>query len=152
MSTAEEARVTEAVQQLLAETDPKQVDKVTFRGAVYDAGLAWIHFPEGWGGMGLAPTHQRIVEKALREAGAPGTDPTQFFGLALAGPTVVSHGSDDLRSRTLRRMYTGEDAWCQLFSEPGAGSDLAGLACKACLLYTSPSPRDKRQSRMPSSA
>jgi len=131
MSTAEEARVTEAVQQLLAETDPKQVDKVTFRGAVYDAGLAWIHFPEGWGGMGLAPTHQRIVEKALREAGAPGTDATQFFGLALAGPTVVSHGSDDLKSRALRRMYTGEDAWCQLFSEPGAGSDLAGLACKA---------------------
>jgi alkylation response protein AidB-like acyl-CoA dehydrogenase len=131
MSTAEEARVTEAVQQLLDDTDPTQVDKVTFRGAVYDAGLAWIHFPEGWGGMGLAPTHQRIVEKALREAGAPGIDATQFFGLALAGPTVVSHGSDDLRSRTLRRMYTGEDAWCQLFSEPGAGSDLAGLACKA---------------------
>ena len=131
MSTTDEARVTEAVEQLLAETDPKQVDKVTFRGAVYDAGLAWIHFPEGWGGMGLAPTHQRIVEKALREAGGPSMDQTQFFGLALAGPTVVSHGSDDLKSRTLRRMYTGEDAWCQLFSEPGAGSDLAGLACKA---------------------
>ncbi len=131
MSTADEARVTEAVEQLLAETHPKQVDKVTFRGAVYDAGLAWIHFPEGWGGMGLAPTYQRIVEKALREAGAPGMDQTQFFGLALAGPTVVSHGSDDLKSRALRRMYTGEDAWCQLFSEPGAGSDLAGLSCKA---------------------
>ncbi|HSP03890.1 MAG TPA: acyl-CoA dehydrogenase, partial [Acidimicrobiales bacterium] len=66
MSTTDEARVTEAVEQLLAETHPKQVDKVTVRGAVYDAGLAWIHFPEGWGGMGLAPTHQRIVEKALR--------------------------------------------------------------------------------------
>jgi alkylation response protein AidB-like acyl-CoA dehydrogenase len=131
MSTTDEARVTEAVEQLLAETDPTKVDKVTFRGAVYDAGLAWIHFPEGWGGMGLAPTHQRIVEKALREAGGPSMDQTQFFGLALAGPTVVSHGSDDLKSRTMRRMYTGEDAWCQLFSEPGAGSDLAGLACKA---------------------
>jgi alkylation response protein AidB-like acyl-CoA dehydrogenase len=131
MSTTDEARVTEAVEQLLADCDPKQVDKVTFRGAVYDAGLAWVHFPEGWGGLGSAPTHQRIVEKALREAGAPGMDQTQFFGLALAGPTVVSHGSDDLKSRTLRRMYTGEDAWCQLFSEPGAGSDLAGLACKA---------------------
>ncbi|MCO8127821.1 acyl-CoA dehydrogenase family protein [Acidimicrobiia bacterium EGI L10123] len=131
MSTTDEARVTEAVEQLLAEHDPKQVDKVTFRGAVYDAGLAWIHFPEGWGGMGLAPTHQRIVEKALREAGGPSMDQTQFFGLALAGPTVVSHGSEDLKSRTLRRMYTGEDAWCQLFSEPGAGSDLAGLSCKA---------------------
>jgi alkylation response protein AidB-like acyl-CoA dehydrogenase len=130
-ATTDETRVREAVEQLLADHDPKQMDKVAFRGAVYDAGLAWIHFPEGWGGMGLAPTHQRIVDAALREAGAPGMDQTQFFGLALAGPTVVSHGSDDLKSRTLRRMYTGEDAWCQLFSEPGAGSDLAGLSCKA---------------------
>lgn len=89
MSTTDEARVTEAVEQLLVETDPKQVDKVTFRGAVYDAGLAWIHFPEGWGGMGLAPTHQRIVEKALREAGGPSMGQTQFFGLALAGPTAA---------------------------------------------------------------
>ncbi len=126
-----EDRVASAVEQLLDECDPKANDKVTFRGAVYDAGLAWIHFPEGWGGMGLAPTYQRIVDKALRAAGAPGPDQTQFFGLALAGPTVVSHGDEQLKSRTLRRMYTGEDAWCQLFSEPGAGSDLAGLACKA---------------------
>ncbi|HEU5084661.1 MAG TPA: acyl-CoA dehydrogenase family protein [Acidimicrobiales bacterium] len=131
MATTDEVRVTEAVEQLLADCHPKDHDKVTFRGAVYDAGLAWIHFPEGWGGMGLAPTYQRIADSMLREAGAPGPDQTQFFGLALAGPTVVSHGSDDLKGRTLRRMYTGEDAWCQLFSEPGAGSDLAGLATKA---------------------
>ncbi|HEX4901446.1 MAG TPA: acyl-CoA dehydrogenase family protein [Acidimicrobiales bacterium] len=131
MANTDDARVREAVEQLLADCHPKEHDKVAFRGAVYDAGLAWIHFPEGWGGMGLAPTHQRTVDVLLREAGAPGPDQTQFFGLALAGPTVVSHGSDDLRARTLRRMYTGEDAWCQLFSEPGAGSDLAGLATKA---------------------
>jgi len=131
VATTDDARVREAVEQLLAECHPKEHDKVTFRGAVYDAGLAWIHFPEGWGGMGLAPNHQRTVDSMLRDAGAPGMDQTQFFGLALAGPTVVSHGSDDLKSRTLRRMYTGEDAWCQLFSEPGAGSDLAGLATKA---------------------
>ena len=49
----------------------------------------------------------------------------------MAGPTIVTHGSDELRARLLRRMFTGEDAWCQLFSEPGAGSDLAGLACRA---------------------
>jgi len=131
MTSTDDARVREAVEQLLADCHPKANDKVTFRGAVYDAGLAWIHFPEGWGGMGLAPGHQRAVETMLREAGAPGPDQTQFFGLALAGPTIVSHGSDDLKARTLRRMYTGEDSWCQLFSEPGAGSDLAGLATKA---------------------
>ena len=129
--TADEARVTDAVDELLADHDPTSMDKYEFRGKVYDAGLAWVHFPEGWGGLGVAPTLQRIVEQRLRAAGAPSTDATQFFGLALAGPTVVSHGSDDLKERTLRRMYTGEDAWCQLFSEPGAGSDLAGLATKA---------------------
>ncbi|MDZ7674900.1 MAG: acyl-CoA dehydrogenase family protein [Acidimicrobiales bacterium] len=127
----ETARVEAAIDAFLAENDPAAMDKVAFRGAQYDAGLAWIHFPEGWGGLGVAPSQQKVVEQRLRAAGAPSVDATVFFGLALAGPTVVSHGSDDLKSRTLRRMFTGEDAWCQLFSEPGAGSDLAGLACKA---------------------
>jgi alkylation response protein AidB-like acyl-CoA dehydrogenase len=129
--TTEAERVAAAVDALLAEHDPRSTDKVTFRGALYDAGLAWVHFPEGWGGMGLAPTLQKVVDEKLRGTGAPSIDATQFFGLALAGPTVVSHGSDELKQRTLRRMFTGEDAWCQLFSEPGAGSDLAGLACRA---------------------
>ncbi len=125
------ARVQDAVDAFLADHDPKVEDRIAFRAAQYDAGLAWVHFPDGWGGLGVAPTLQRIVDDALRAAGGPSILPTQFFGLALAGPTVVSHGSDDLRSRTLQRMFTGEDSWCQLFSEPGAGSDLAGLACKA---------------------
>ena len=123
----EAARVEEAVDAFLAANDPKAMDKVDYRGALYDAGLAWVHFPEGWGGLGVAPTHQKIVEQKTRAAGAPSIDATQFFGLALAGPTVVSHASDDLKERALRRMFTGEDSWCQLFS---------------CLLYTSPSPRD----------
>lgn len=130
-AASEAQRVEDAVDAFLAVNDPKSMDKVDYRGALYDAGLAWIHFPEGWGGLGVAPTHQKIVEQKTRAAGAPSIDATQFFGLALSGPTVVSHGSDDLKSRTLRKMFTGEDSWCQLFSEPGAGSDLAGLACKA---------------------
>ena len=130
-AATEASRVEDAVEAFLADNDPKVMDPVEFRGAVYDAGLAWIHFPEGWGGMGLPPTLQRIVEQKLRAAGAPFPEGRHFFGLALAGPTVVSHGSDDLKSRTLRRMYTGEDSWCQLFSEPGAGSDLAGLGTRA---------------------
>ncbi len=130
-ATTDAERVAGLVDQVLAEHDPKTTDKVTFRGALYDAGLAWVHFPEGWGGLGLPPTMQKVVEEKLRAAHAPGIDATQFFGLSLAGPTIVSHGSDELKSRTLRRMYTGEDSWCQLFSEPGAGSDLAGLATRA---------------------
>ena len=54
-----------------------------------------------------------------------------FFNLYLAAPTMVTHGSDELRKRALRPMFTGEDVWCQLFSEPGSGSDLAGLSTRA---------------------
>ena len=125
------ALIDERLDQLLAEVDPASADPVEVRGRQYDLGLAWMHFPEGWGGLDAPPALQREVERRLREAGLGSVDSRHFFGLTMAGPTVVTHGSDELRSRLLRRMFTGEDAWCQLFSEPGAGSDLAGLACKA---------------------
>jgi alkylation response protein AidB-like acyl-CoA dehydrogenase len=125
------ARVDSLVDDLLAAHDPRSTDQKTFRGAQYDLGLAWVHFPEGFGGLGLPPRVQRHIDRRLREAGAPAPHGTLFFGLSLAGPTVVTHGSDELRKRALRPMFTGEEIWCQLFSEPGAGSDLAGLATRA---------------------
>ena len=131
MSTDAATLVHDRIESLLAEHDPKAMDLQTFRGHQYDAGLAWVHFPEGWGGLGVAPNLQKDVEAALRQAGAASPGATHFFGLTMAGPTVVTHGDDALRKRLLRPMFTGEDAWCQLFSEPGAGSDLAGLACRA---------------------
>jgi alkylation response protein AidB-like acyl-CoA dehydrogenase len=123
--------VNERLDQLFAECDPGSADTVELRGRQYDLGLAWVHFPEGYGGSGVAPGLQRDVNSRLRKAGAVAHADREFFGLALAGPTVVSHGSEELKQRLLRRMFTGEDAWCQLFSEPGAGSDLAALACRA---------------------
>jgi alkylation response protein AidB-like acyl-CoA dehydrogenase len=123
--------VNERIDKLLADVDPRTTDPVTFRAKQYDLGLAWVHFPEGWGGLNVAPNLQRDVERRLKDAGATSPEAKHFFGLTMAGPTVVTHGSDELRTRLLRRMFTGEDSWCQLFSEPGAGSDLAGLACKA---------------------
>ncbi|MFV0317553.1 MAG: acyl-CoA dehydrogenase family protein [Microthrixaceae bacterium] len=123
--------VQERVEKLLAEHEPTQEDQETFRGHQFDAGLAWVHFPEGWGGLDVAPKLQKVVDDAIRDAGAKPADARHFFGLAMAGPTVVTHGDDEARKRLLRPMFTGEDSWCQLFSEPGAGSDLAGLACKA---------------------
>ena len=125
------AQVDPLVDQLLDAFDPATSDPIEFRGRQYDLGLAWVHFPEGWGGLGLPPKVQAHVDRRLREARAPQAGEQHFFGLTMAGPTVVTHGDDALRGRLLRRMFTGEDAWCQLFSEPGAGSDLAGLACKA---------------------
>jgi alkylation response protein AidB-like acyl-CoA dehydrogenase len=127
---AETRRVADAVEALLAEHDPRATDPVALRGARYDAGLAWVHFPEGFGGLGVRPDLNRMVESRLRAAGAAPTDPTTFF-MALAGPTIVTHGTDEQKRRYLRPMFTGEERWCQLFSEPGAGSDFAGLATRA---------------------
>jgi alkylation response protein AidB-like acyl-CoA dehydrogenase len=127
---ADQAKVEAALDALLVAHDPKTTDNIAFRGARYDAGLAWVHFPVGFGGLGLRPELNKIVEKRLRQAGAAPQDPTTFF-IALAGPTIVTHGNDEQRARFLRPMFTGEEKWCQLFSEPGAGSDFAGLACKA---------------------
>ncbi len=124
-------QVDELIDELLAAHDPRSTDAVTFRGAQYDRGLAWVHFPPGFGGLGLEPRVQRHVETRLREAGAPAAQSMLFFNLYLAAPTMVTHGSDELRTRALRPMFTGEDVWCQLFSEPGSGSDLAGLSTRA---------------------
>jgi alkylation response protein AidB-like acyl-CoA dehydrogenase len=127
---AEAQRINDAIDALLAEHDPKTEDNLAFRGARYDAGLAWVHFPEGYGGLGVRPELNKLVERRVREAGAAPTDPRTFF-MNLAGPTIVTHGSDEVKQRFLRPMYTGEEKWCQLFSEPGAGSDFAGLGTRA---------------------
>ena len=119
------------VDELLEGFDPATSDPIEFRGRQYDLGLAWVHFPQGWGGLDLPPKVQAHIDRRLREARAPQAGEQHFFGLTMAGPTVVTHGDEALKARLLRRMFTGEDAWCQLFSEPGAGSDLAGLAGKA---------------------
>ncbi|HET8930070.1 MAG TPA: acyl-CoA dehydrogenase family protein [Acidimicrobiales bacterium] len=127
----EETQVRERIAGLLDGNDPKSMSNEAFRGAQFDAGLAWVHFPKGFGGLELPPRHQRIVDSELAEAGAAPPGLGQFFGLTMAGPTIVTNGSDEVRDRLLKRAFTGEDVWCQLFSEPGAGSDLAGLACRA---------------------
>ena len=129
--SADTSRVDAVVDDLLAAHDPRTTDSITFRGAQYDRGLAWVHFPEGFGGLGLEGRLQRHVDTRLREAGAPPPKSMLFFNLFLAAPTMVTHGSDELRKRALRPMFTGEDVWCQLFSEPGSGSDLAGLSTRA---------------------
>ena len=125
------ALVEERIEKLLAETDETTPTR-ELRERQYDLGLAWVHFPEGYGGVGAPPKLQRMVEDRLADAGRQMSDGGRtFFGLTMAGPTIVTHGSEEAKQRLLRPMFTGEDIWCQLFSEPGAGSDLAGLSCRA---------------------
>jgi alkylation response protein AidB-like acyl-CoA dehydrogenase len=122
--------VDELVDRLLEENDP--ADAIAFRGAQYDLGLAWVWFPVGFGGLGLAPDIQRRVEERIRAAGVRADAlERNGFGIFLAAPTIAAHADDELKARLLRPLFTGEELWCQLFSEPGAGSDLAGLSTRA---------------------
>lgn len=127
----DEASVRGLVEQLLDAHPPAHTDPTDFLGAQFDLGLAWVHFPEGSGGLGLAPGLQRIVQLALAEHGAPLAMARNPIGHGMGAPTIVTHGSDAQRARYLRPLFTGEEVWCQLFSEPGAGSDVAGLATRA---------------------
>ena len=123
-------RIDELVDRLLAEHDTD--DEVAFRGAQYDLGLAWVWFPPGFGGLGLTPDLQRRVDERIRVAGVRADAMERNgFGIFLAAPTIAAHADDELKARLLRPLFTGEQLWCQLFSEPGAGSDLASLATRA---------------------
>jgi alkylation response protein AidB-like acyl-CoA dehydrogenase len=116
---------------LLAEHDPHG-DRMQFLRARFDAGLAWVHYPEGLGGLGLPRGLQAIVDTELAAAGAPDNEPHRIgIGLGMAAPTILTHGTDEQRERWLRPLWLGEEVWCQLFSEPGAGSDLAAVGTRA---------------------
>jgi alkylation response protein AidB-like acyl-CoA dehydrogenase len=93
------------------------------------AGWAAPTWPTEWYGRGLSRDEANLVTRELAAHGALG--PPSGLGLLLAGPTIVAHGTDDQRRRFLPDIVTGRAAWCQLFSEPGAGSDLAGLQTRA---------------------
>jgi alkylation response protein AidB-like acyl-CoA dehydrogenase len=128
--TPEELR--QQVRAFLAEHDPRQMPKDDFLNARFDAGLAWVHYPEGLGGRGLSRSLQHIVDAEFAAAGSPDNNSGRnAIGLGMAAPTILAYGTDEQQKRWLRELWTGREVWCQLFSEPGAGSDLAALATRA---------------------
>jgi alkylation response protein AidB-like acyl-CoA dehydrogenase len=133
MSTTDVAAdLTARVQALLDEHDPATTEAREFLGAQYDAGLAWVHLPEGFGGLGLPRDAQQLVDVRLAAAGAPvGGTVKNYIGMGMAAPTIAAFGTDEQKRRFLRPLFTGEQIYCQLFSEPGAGSDLAGVSTRA---------------------
>jgi alkylation response protein AidB-like acyl-CoA dehydrogenase len=129
--TLDAGAIEQQVDQLLAEHPPADTKPADFLGAQFDAGLAWVQFPEGFGGLGASPSLQRTIDDRLKAAGAPSPFPRNPIGFGMGAPTVVTHGSDEQKARDLRPLFTGEEIWCQLFSEPGAGSDVASLSTRA---------------------
>jgi alkylation response protein AidB-like acyl-CoA dehydrogenase len=126
------AHVRTLVKEFLAVHDPTRLGRLEFLRARFDAGLAWVHFPAGLGGLGAPRALQPEVDEAFVRAGAPDNEPRRIgIGLGMAAPTILAHGTDAQRQRFLRPLWIGEEIWCQLFSEPGAGSDLAALATRA---------------------
>ncbi|MET9214800.1 MULTISPECIES: acyl-CoA dehydrogenase family protein [unclassified Nocardia] len=118
--------------EFLAATDPAGTERLEFLRARFDAGLAWVYFPEGHGGLGLPHAWQAEVDELFARAGAPDNNPgANVIGLGMAGPTILACGTEEQKRRFLRPLWTGEEIWCQLFSEPGAGSDLANVSTRA---------------------
>src|SRR5690348_10359978 len=99
---------------------------------LFDAGFAGIDWPVEVGGRGGTPTEQLIFLEETTRAGAPYVG-VNFVGLLHAGPTLAAEASDEHRTKHLPKILRGDEVWCQGFSEPGAGSDLASLKTRAVL-------------------
>jgi alkylation response protein AidB-like acyl-CoA dehydrogenase len=130
--TVDQAELDRRIADFLQAHPPETTERLEFLRARFDAGLAWVHYPPGLGGLGTSRALQPYVDARFAAAGAPANRPDRIaIGLGMAAPTVATHGTDEQRKRWLRPLWTGEEVWCQLFSEPGAGSDLAALATRA---------------------
>ena len=123
-------KVAEACDRLLTECPPQSCSERQFLEAQFDAGLAWVHFPLGNGGLGVSPGLQREVISALSSQGAPIGGMKNPIGYGMCAPAVEVHGTDQ-QKEMLRSLFSNEHIWCQMFSEPGAGSDVASLAMRA---------------------
>ena len=123
----------------LREHPPPDVDVATtaeeaealreWQRTLHAGGWVGIHWPVEYGGRGASPAQVAIYNEELARAGAPPL--LGRAGISLVGPTLMAHGTEEQRRRWMPRILAGDDVWCQLFSEPDAGSDLAGLSTRA---------------------
>ncbi|MFI7385501.1 acyl-CoA dehydrogenase family protein [Streptomyces sp. NPDC049813] len=126
------ARLRTLTQEFLTAHPPATTPRADFLSARFDAGLAWVHYPQGLGGLDAPRALQAVVDAELEAAGAPDNAPRRNgIGLGMAAPTVLHYGTDEQKRRFLKPLWVGDEIWCQLFSEPGAGSDLAALGTRA---------------------
>jgi alkylation response protein AidB-like acyl-CoA dehydrogenase len=100
-----------------------------WQGKLAEAGLAGVTWPKEYGGQGLGPIEQVICNQEIARARVPGI--LDAIGVGMLGPTIIAHGSEEQKARYLGPMLHGDEVWCQLFSEPAAGSDLAAVQTRA---------------------
>ncbi|MFE2985736.1 acyl-CoA dehydrogenase family protein [Streptomyces sp. NPDC059262] len=118
-------------------TDPPEVEEAKVRAAQawrrvrHENGFGWITGPAEYGGRGLTPVHDMVYDAVESDYDVPDTGTLSVVGLGMIGPTILAHAQPAVRDRWLPAMYRGDAIACQLFSEPGAGSDLAGLTTRA---------------------
>ncbi|MEA2289549.1 MAG: hypothetical protein QOD55_1546 [Solirubrobacteraceae bacterium] len=140
--TPEQARYREGVRAWLAEHAPEAPPRSStgdddghlaarrrWQGRLAEAGLAGVTWPKEHGGQGLGPVEQAIVNQELARARVPGILDT--IGVGMLGPTLIAYGTEDQKARHLGPLLHGDEVWCQLFSEPAAGSDLAAVQTRA---------------------
>ncbi len=118
-------------------TDPPDVDRANadqarqWQRRRFDAGLGWITGPVEFGGRGLSTAHDLVYDAIEADYDVPDTGVLSVIGLGMIGPTILAHAQPHVRQKYLPAMYAGDVIACQLFSEPGAGSDLASLSTRA---------------------
>jgi alkylation response protein AidB-like acyl-CoA dehydrogenase len=113
------------------EEEAEEVEQAkAWRNKVFDAGFGWITGPSQYGGRELPASYERLYSSIEARYATPSQSPFGI-GLGMVAPTILAHATDNVKNAYLRSMYRGEIVGCQLFSEPGAGSDLAGLSTKA---------------------
>jgi alkylation response protein AidB-like acyl-CoA dehydrogenase len=117
----------------IAEREDAEQFAAQWRQALYRRGLLGLTWPPEYGGRGLSRLHQVVLMEELARAGVPFGEHTDLFGIKMLGSTLLRWGTAEQKARFLPRILSGADRWCQGFSEPGAGSDLASLATRATL-------------------
>jgi alkylation response protein AidB-like acyl-CoA dehydrogenase len=131
--TMSEEELRKRTRALLDEVHPEKTASIPFRQKQYEHGLAWVHFPEGYGGLGLSPKMNIVVSDEISKHSkvVHHDPPASIIGIGMGAPVVLTYGSEEMKKTLLPKIFSGEEVWCQLFSEPGAGSDVAGLATRA---------------------
>jgi len=112
-------------------TDPDEILAAhrAWQGKLAEGGLAGATWPKEYGGQGIGPVESVVISQEMQQAGVPGI--LDVIGVGMLGPTIIAHGTEEQKQRYLGPMLHGDEIWCQMFSEPAAGSDLAAVQTRA---------------------